>query len=475
MKVLLINPPQEMGPAQRALENLMPPLNLMYLAAYLKKAGHEVKMLDLYAGPLPKEEALREVKNFNPFLTGFATYPGGMDEVYALSKEIKTLLPDSYIVLGGLYASYLPEICLEQCPADAVVRGEGEAALAELVSALEMKEDLSGVAGICYRKNGSPARTGTGTITENLDSLPWPAYELINFDLYRLPPTRAVRYGRVSSILSARGCNYNCSFCSHHYGYNCRVRLRSPENVIEEMAHVVEKYGVTEFRFEDCTFTADPGRVEEICALMTARILPVVWNCDVRADTASDGLFAAMRRAGCRRIFLGVESGSQKLLGGLSANKDIRLDQVRNAVKLAKKHGLRINCSFVLGLPGETRETAMETFNFALELDPDYAMFSVLVLVVGSKLFDQAVKEGKIDVPRYRGAHYLSAYSKKIDVVEMSELKAEELVKLMKTFNKKFYSRPRYLLKRFLAIESLAEVKYLAWGFMHIFGRRRGV
>jgi len=474
MKVLLINPPQDMAPAQRALENLMPPLNLMCLASYLQKAGHEVKILDLYAGPLPKEEILRRIKDFRPFAAGFATYPGGIDEVYALSKEIKALDPSIHIVLGGLYASYLPEVALSRCPADAVVMGEGEAALTELVGALANAHDLSGIPGLCYIKDGLPVRTGVRPIADSLDALPWPAYELIDFDLYRLPPTRAVRHGRVSSILSARGCNYGCSFCSHHYGYNCRVRLRSPEDVIAEMAHVSEKYGVTEFRFEDCTFTADPERVKKICSLIIERELPVVWNCDVRADTASDELFKAMREAGCRRVFLGVESGSQKLLGGLSANKDIRLDQVRNAVKLAKRHGLRMNCSFVLGLPGETRETAAETFKFALELDPDYAMFSVLVPVVGSKLFDTAVKEGKIDVPNYRGAHYLSAYSKNIGIVEMSELKADELVTLMKAFNKKFYARPRYLLKRLLNIESLAEVKYLAWGFAHIFrgGRR---
>ncbi len=473
MKVLLINPPQEMGPAQRALENLMPPLNLMYLASYLQKAGHVVKILDLYAGPVSKNEVLGKVKAFGPVVTGFATYPGGIDEVYALSKEIKLLLPASYIVLGGLYASYLPEVCLAACPADAVVIGEGEETLAELVFALEKKEELSGIAGICRRKDGSTVRTGVRPLAEDLDALPWPAYELINFDLYRLPPTRAVRHGRVSSVLSARGCNYNCSFCSHHYGYNCRVRLRSPENVVEELAHVSEQYGVTEFRFEDCTFTADPARVKKICALIAEKKLQVVWNCDARADTASDELFAAMRGAGCRRVFLGVESGSQKLLGALSANKDLRLDQVRNAVKLAKKYGLRVNCSFVLGLPGETRETAEETFNFALELDPDYAMFSVLAPVVGSKLFEQAVKEGKIDVPDYRGAHYLSAYSKKLDVVEMSELKAEELVGLMKTFNKRFYSRPGYLLRRLLAVESMAEAKYLVWGFAHVFMGRR--
>lgn len=470
MKILLINPPHNTAPEQRALENIMPPLNLMYLASYLQKAGHELRILDLYAEPLPEDEALGKIKDFGPALAGFATYPGSMDEVYSLAKKIKISAPAVHLTLGGLYASYLPEVCLSQCPADSIVVGEGEATLAELAAALEKSAGLSAVPGLCFRKDGAPVRTGFRAIAEEIESLPWPAYELINFDAYRLPPTRAVRHGRVSSILSARGCNYNCSFCSHHYGYNCRVRLRTPDDVIEEMRHVVKKYGVTEFRFEDCTFTADPKRVARLCALIVEKNLPVVWNCDVRADTASDEIFKAMKAAGCRRVFLGVETGSQELLGTLSANKDIRLDQVRKAVKLAKKYGLRMNCSFVLGLPGETRETARETLKFALELDPDYAMFSILAPVVGSKLFEQAVKEGKIDVPSYRGAHYLSASAGKVNVVEMSGLKAEELLGLMRAFNREFYSRPGYLLKRALGIRSLTELKYLASGFKHIFG-----
>ncbi len=469
MKILLVHPPQELGPAQRSLENIMPPLSLMYLASSLQKAGHEVKILDLYAEPLPPAQALEEMLRFKPELAGFSTYPGSMDEAYSLVKALRAAAPGVFIVLGGLYASYLPEIALSQCPADAVVLGEGEAALAELAAAVGGGGELTKVAGLCCRKAGSTFRTAPRAVSPEIDSLPWPAYDLINFDAYRLPPTRAVTGGRVSSVLSARGCNFNCSFCSHHYGYFCRVRSRRPEEVVKEMRHVAEKYGVKEFRFEDCAFTAEPERAKKICALLKENLPGLAWNCDVRADTASEELFSAMREAGCRRVFLGVETGSQKMLGELGANKDIRLDQVRETVKLAKKHGLRINCSFVLGLPGETRETALESLAFALELDPDYAMFSVLMPVVGSRIFDQAVKEGKIDPVTYRGGHYLSTYSDPKEVVEVCGLKAAELTELMRQFNKKFYSRPGYALRRLAAVRSLAEFKSLAWGALHIF------
>lgn len=471
MRILLVHPPQELGRAQRSLENVMPPLNLMYLASSLQKAGHEVKILDLYAEPLPPERALAEMTGYKPDLAGFATYPGSMDAVYSLVGALKAGLPGVFVVLGGLYASYLPETALAQCPADAVVLGEGEASLAELAGAVEKKEGLLKIAGLCLRDGALFVRTARRDFQPDVDSLPWPAYDLINFDAYRLPPTRSVTGGRVASVLSMRGCNFNCSFCSHHYGYFCRVRARRPEDVVKEMEHVVQKYGVKEFRFEDCAFTADPERAKAVCALIAERLPGIFWNCDVRADTASDELFFAMRAAGCRRVFLGVETGSQKMLGELGANKAIRLDQVRATVKLAKKYGLRINCSFVLGLPGETRETAQESMDFALELDPDYAMFSVLMPVVGSRIFDQAVKEGKIDIATYRGGHYLSTYSDPRSVVAMCGLKAEELVALMRRFNKKFYSRPGYALRRLASVRSLAELKNLAMGALHIFAK----
>lgn len=471
MRILLVHPPQPLPPEQRALENIMPPLNLLYLAGVLRKAGHEVRILDLYAEPRLPAAELAAMTAFRPELAGFATYPGSIDEVYRLTAALRSALPKTFIVLGGLYASYLPEIALSQCPADAVVLGEGEATLKQLAAALGAGGELAKVSGLCYRRHGTVFRSAPRAPLPNLDALPWPAYDLINFDAYRLPPTRAVTRGRVSSVLTMRGCNFSCSFCSHHYGYFCHIRARKPEDVVEEMRHVARMYKVREFRIEDCAFTADPARAKRICALLLQRLPGIAWNCDVRADTASDGLFFAMREAGCRRVFIGVETGSQKLLGQLGANKDIRLDQVRAAVRLAKKHGLRVNCSFVLGLPGETRETAQESLDFALELDPDYAMFAVLMPVVGSRLFDQAVKEGKIDPVTYRGGHYLSAYPGTKDVVSMCGLKAGELVELMRAFNKKFYSRPGYLLRRLAAVRSRAELRGLAAGAAHIFSK----
>jgi radical SAM superfamily enzyme YgiQ (UPF0313 family) len=471
MRVLLVHPPQPLGRAQRELENVMPPLNLLYLASSLKKAGHEVKVLDLYAEPGPPAGELAAMAAFRPELAGFATYPGSIDEVYRLVKALKGALPETFVVLGGLYASYLPEIALGQCPADAVLMGEGELALPELAGRLAAGEAPAGLAGYCFRSGEGFTRAAPRQPLADIGALPWPAYELINFDAYRLPPTRAVTGGRVSSVLSARGCNFSCSFCSHHYGYACAIRVRDPEDVVAEMRHVAETYGVREFRFEDCAFTADPARAIRICRLLEERLPGIAWNCDARADTASEELFAAMRSAGCRRVFLGVETGSQKMLGALGANKAIRLDQVRAAVALAKKHGMRVNCSFVLGLPGETRETARESLDFALELDPDYAMFAVLMPVVGSRIFNQAVEAGKIDPVSYRGGHYLASYSGAGQVVSMCGLSAEELVALMREFNKKFCARPAYLLKRLLAVRSAGELRSLAWGAAHIFSR----
>lgn len=473
MKVLLINPPHDAGALERELGNYMPPLNLLYLASALRAAGHEPSLLDLYASPLPAARALELAAAGEPGLVGMAVYSPHAEEAFALAAALKRALPRARLALGGVHPSWLPEVCLGREGVDFVVRGEGERTLPALASALERGEALDAVAGLAFRREGKTVNTPPRALVEDLDELAPPAYDLLDFRAYRLAPTRAVTAGPVSSVLTSRGCPYACSFCSHHYGYKSRVRMRAPEKVVEEMARVVERYGVREFRIEDCSFTDDPSRVRRFCALLRARCPGVVWNCDVRADTASEELFADMRAAGCLRVFLGVESGSQRVLDSLGMNKDITLEQARRTVALARRHGMRINCSFVLGTPAETRETAEETYRFALELDPDYAMFSPLVPSVGSRLFEEAVAAGRIDPEAYQGANYLILRARGGSPVALSKLSGAELVELSDRFHRGFYGRPRYLLRRLLGIRSAREAVRLARGAGLVLRRTR--
>ncbi len=468
MRVLLVNPPYAADPLERRLGNYMPPLNLLYLAARLEKDGHAVKVLDLYAAPLSEEAALKAAADFGAELAGFATYSQNMPEVYALCRALKARLPGVRTILGGLYASFLPEECLNEASVDLAAAGEAEETLAELAGGA----DPAGIKGLVLRGPGGAVRNPPRPLTADLDSLPPPAWHLADLDVYTLPPNRAVTRGRKASVLTSRGCAYRCSFCTHHYGYGGGSRLRGVPAVLAEIELLVRNYGVKELRFEDCTFTADPARVVAICRGIRAAGLDLVWNCDVRCDTASDGLFAEMRAAGCRRVFIGVESASEKILNSLAMKKGQHLDQARRAVALARRHGLRVTASFVVGTPGETEETARETYAFALELDPDYAMFSALVPSVGSELFEKARREGKLDVRNYRGSHYLMLQSDRSGPVNLCEIPPARLLELMEEFNTGFYRRPRYMLRRLFSARSALELGQLFWGGLLVFRRK---
>jgi radical SAM superfamily enzyme YgiQ (UPF0313 family) len=450
--------------SQVRVRGVMPPLDLLHLAAWLQKHGHETRVLDLYAREVEEEDFPKVAEMWKPDLVGFTTYTANVDVSLRLARASKQALPEVPVVLGGIHASYLPEVCLAEPAVDWVVRGEGEETLRELVEALAAGRSPRGLAGLAWREEPGVVDSGPPRpLLKDLDALPWPDYGQLDFDRYYLAVTREVTGRRVANVLTMRGCPYRCTFCSHHYGYEGGLRKRSPEDVVRQLRHLKERHGVGEVQIEDNSFTCDPKRVLRICELLEAEGLDLVWNCNVRAETASRELFDAMHRAGCRRVLLGVESGSAEMLERMK--KGITLEQVRRAVTLARRHGLLVNCAFILGTPGETRESAEATYRFALELDPDFVMFSVLVPVIGSELFDAAVSAGKVRPEAVQGADFVTVYSEKAPLPEMSEVPREELLALMERYTRGFYLRPAYFLRRLRALRSPSELRRLFWGF----------
>jgi radical SAM superfamily enzyme YgiQ (UPF0313 family) len=464
MKILLISPPlQNAARYQMRARGCMPPLNLLYLAARLIKSGHEVKLLDLYADPRPLPEIQEIVREFNPALAGFSSYTANMASVSALAAAVKRELPRTLTVIGGIHASYLPEATLKDPNLDLAVIGEGEETLNELARTLAEGGAHETVAGLAFRRNGKVCLTPARPQIEDINTLPWPAWQLINFKRYFLASTRAVTDKPAFSVMSMRGCAYSCSFCSHSFCYKS-VKLRNPADFVDEIQFLKETHGIEEFQFEDSTFTCLPDRAREICALIVARKLDITWNCNIRADNMTDDLFAALREAGCRRVLLGVEAGTQAMLD--SMRKGITLDAARRAVAWAKKHGIRVNAAFLIGTPGETLESAWAAYRFALELNTDYAMFSALVPSVGSELFDTAVSAGIIRPDRVKGADYITVYSERTPLVVMSGLSRAQLAELMERFTRGFYLRPRYILNRLAGMRSLNEAAGMIAGFI---------
>lgn len=471
MKILLVSPAlKNMDVYQVRARGCMPPLNLLYMAAVLERGGHAVRVIDRYAEEMSDAAFAARAREFAPDLAGFAAYTASFDMAAEGARLLRAAVPGVKTLAGGIHASYLPAQCLRSGAFDWIAVGEAENTLLELADALAAGRDPAEVPGLVFLRDGKPFASPRRELIADLDSLPEPAYHLIDLKNYYLGITRAASTAPAASVLTMRGCPYKCTFCSHHYGYGPRLRKRSPARVVAEMRRLYDGHGVREFQFEDPSFTCDPAHVREICRLITESGMKISWNCNVRANTSSEELFAAMEAAGCRRALLGVESGSQELLDRMK--KGITLDGVRRTMALAKKHNMRVNAAFILGTPGETLETARRTYEFALELEPDYVMFSVYIPSPGGELFEGLAAEGRLDLDKVYGADYITVYSEREPMVELSAVPAARLLALMEEYTRGFYLRPSYVLRRLRTLLLPGEIGRVAWGVALIFSHQ---
>jgi len=368
--------------------NDYPPLGLGYLAAVLEQNHHQVKIFDFSLNSVSTLESdVQQVTAFSPHLVGLTA----MTSVYHSALETATLLKAYLgrpIVLGGPHATMCPERILNESPViDYIVRGEGEETVLELVEALRGDRDLSSVNGLTYRRRGEVISNPDRELITDLDALPFPARHLFDLKRYGLCTPEGLP---MATILSSRGCPYNCSYCFK--GIVGRTyRQRSPENIIAELRQLIDEYGIRDFYFIDDLFTIDSRRLEAITAGLIAQRLDIRWQCLGRVDRVSAESLRQMYAAGCRRIHYGIESGNQEILRRIS--KGIKLEQVRSAVRWAKEAGIQVKGYFMLGLPGDTEETMQQTIDLAVELDLDESMFSLTTPFPGTRLWDELVKK----------------------------------------------------------------------------------
>lgn len=406
MKILLINLPIR----KWAKPNLFP-LGIGYIAAVLLQEGYQVEVLDINAYRFSKEEVEAKIKEYNFDVVGI----GGIITIYKyvkwLVKVIRRYHPDKKIVIGGSVGSSIPKIMLEKNPVDIVCIGEGEETVRDLMRVLETKEDLSKVQGIWYKDdNGKIYQTPKRSPIKNLDNLPSPAWNLFPMSIYLRNPVGAPNRnkwidGSVNdttplsmNLYATRGCPYQCIYCYHDFmgqGY----RHRSPENVISEIEVLYEKYKVLYFHFVDDEFVMNKNFIYEFCELLKAFSKEIsqkiTWGCVGRVNLMTEDLIATMTDAGCILIGYGIESGSQKMLDFIK--KRVTVEQAKNAIRLTKKYLGWADCSFMIGYPGENRETIQETINFCkeLELIPEVIFF--ITPYPGTELYTMALQQGKIE------------------------------------------------------------------------------
>lgn len=421
---------------------IVPPVGLGYIASFLLKYGHQVKIIDDCI--MTSMQIKDSIENFHPDIVGFYTYSFAINSCLLWAKIIKEINQNIKIIFGGPHATHLPHETLHSNYVDIVVRGEGEETITEVTNAFGREESLEAIKGVVFKdKSETVIDNGQRPLITDLDSLPFPAHELLNMDRYRSNPTRRFSTRKFGTVTTLRGCSYRCIFCSQTFGKE--VRYRSPENVVDELEFLIKQYGVGELRFLDDDFAINPERSIRICDLIIKRGFDLIWNCNCKVNNASVELFKAMSKAGCKGVLIGVESASQETLDFMK--KDITVEQIRTGVRLAKEIIGFVNCTFMLGFPGDTVEKARQTIKFAKELNPEFAFFSIAHPMPGSDLFKEAVKKGLVDTGNTKWDGCTIMLSSKVPVlVEFSEISAKELIKLRKMAFREFYLRPRYIL-----------------------------
>lgn len=450
MKILMLNPPfmdkyskSSRSPAVTKSGTIYFPLWLSYATGVLDKKGHELKILDAPAKCLTKDEALKQVKEFNPQLVVVDTSTPSINSDLDFTKRIKEALPNVKTCLVGTHVSATVSEILPKDAAfvDFIARHEYDYTLPEVAEAIEGKRALSDVLGISYVENGKLKENPDRPYIENLDELPFVA------EVYKkYLDIEDYFYAHVSfptvSIFSSRGCPSKCFYCMYsQVMFGKAYRKRSAKNLFEECQYIVKNFpNVKEILIDDDNFSVDQKNVQEFCQLMIDHKLPLKWVVQCRVNLKYETM-VLMKKAGCRLVVVGYESGSQKVLDGM--HKGITLEQSRKFNAAAKKAGMRVHGCFMVGNPGETKETMMETLNFAKSLRMDTAQFFPLIVYPGTEAWTWAKSNDYITAKSYD--EWVTPDGMHNCVLSTPEVTSQELVDFCNYARKKFYLRPKYM------------------------------
>jgi anaerobic magnesium-protoporphyrin IX monomethyl ester cyclase len=383
MRVLLLSTPHPLE------ESPLPPLSLSYLAGILISEGIEVRILDFLVTRYHPAKLRRELEEYRPHLVGATCVTLNYPIARRMLKACKAFDPNIRTIIGGPHVTFALEQTLLRSPwIDAIVIGEGERTLVELVWAIEQGKGIHQVPGIAFANGNTVIKTSPRPLMENLDDLPLPAREL-------LPMARYQALGTPCTVITSRGCPYNCIFCSGHRMFGPKVRFRSPELIVNEIEKLQRDFGLAKINIVDDTFTVNHHHARAVCEEILRRNLNIKWSVFARVDRISEDLARLMKRAGCEWVLFGVESADEEILKTI--RKGITLGQVRHAVKIAAEAGLKVFNSFIFGLPGESWDTAQKSMSFGAELCQKYGAtygFHILSPLPGTELYERAQDYG---------------------------------------------------------------------------------
>jgi len=421
-----------------------PPLGILYISSALKRAGHQTGFVD---GFFVKGEAwYRQVLALQPDLVGLWTAQFCWERnKEALAELRRRAGPGLGLGVGGTFITACAQELLTDPgtePIDHMVVGDAEEVMVELCEALGGARDMASIRGLVWRRQGQLHYNGPRPPLKDLDAIPFPDYDLLDINDYT-PAIGSYKTLPSVNMVTSRGCAGQCIFC--HSADTQRVR--SIDNVVQEITWLQANFGVRHLLFFDETFTYLRPRVVAFCHRLMEKKIQIQWTCNARVDTVDLELARLMKSAGCWRLQFGAESGVQKQLDTL--HKGVTLDQIREAVRLTKKAGLDVFASFMFGIPGETYEEGLQTIRFAKSLPLDYCNFLNFMPLRGTPLWDELDQHGRLLGPL---AFHLMSFVP-------HSMTPEQLADLMVRGPREYYFRPSYMIRRFLAQRSMEDIK----------------
>jgi anaerobic magnesium-protoporphyrin IX monomethyl ester cyclase len=412
-KVLLIQPPAFTNRAKDD-HHPYPPLGLGYVASYLEKHGFEVRIIDAFVEGwdvedvvrtdrlrvgLPFDEIERRVRAYQPDLVGVSSmFTVQSRNAHAIYELVKRVDPEIVTVAGGNHATATAAESLNDHNLDFVILGEGEVALVDLIRVLDAGGPLAGTKALAYRDGDRAVVSPDRNFIDDLDELPFPARHLLPMEKYikaGLSHGGYLRRGRYTPVLTSRGCPAKCTFCSISIVSGRKYRFRSPQNVVEELQQVIRDYGIEEVLFEDDNLTLNIPRAEKLFDAMIEADLGLIWNTPngVAAFALTPTLIEKMKRAGCYRINLAIESGNEDVLRNI-IKKPLKLERVAPLVQHVRKVGIEVGAFLVVGMPGETLAQVRDSFRFVKNLKIFTPHVSIATPYPGTEMYELCVEKG---------------------------------------------------------------------------------
>lgn len=457
-KIVLFRPPDPLQDS--ALLSHTRPMNLAYLAATLRTAGFDVALIDYETTPFSQQHLQNILSTMRPAVAGITCTTPTITSAARLAAAIKSCAADVKTVIGGSHASALPEQTLREFPAfDYLIFGEGEITLLELCIRLRDGGEDRAIDGLAFRENGAVSVTKSRGLIADLDSIPFPARDLIDYAAQAGHSSRGFSNTLHSTeLFTSRGCPVGCSFCAIQATFGRTVRFRDPAFIEEEVVQMVREHRFNHAVIADDTFTLLPDRATAICEILERSDISS-WNCDTRVNAVSFELLKTMKRCGCEKVAFGVESGSQRMLDLIG--KNITVAQVHDAVRWAKQAGIKhIEGNFIIGCdPSETREDLEATLTLIKSLPWTFVSVAVIVPYPGTPVREKMLAAGLID--NEAGWDEYVIFGKRPGW-RTQHFSADDLLDIQRSLTRSFYLRPSYILSRLSSIRSGGELRYWA-------------